>query len=495
MENSIELRQVVYSVLLTQIRFGVYHFGEKLPTIEETSTRFHVSVDTARAAYLKLKNEGYITLEKNVGAAVKVRYNSHETEQFIQTFFAMRKASMIDLANAMGPLFSNAQWFGLRYASKEMLMEMERLSHEKNTAPPYAMLEHLSQKYRALGNSLLMGLTWQTFMFLFDPFFSIKDNLRYFDGSANYLPTLLKLCREKNWSALRDMVDQSIKSLPPALTRFYEAKITAPSPEKEIPFVWTSYKKSQQLCYSFSMELLISISRGIYPVGSLLPSQKELAEQKGVSLSTVRRSFELLSSVGAIKPVKYVGTSVLPFDKATENSDFTNPVLQRRLLDLTESLQIFALSCKEVSMLTLSSLDLNSVKQLCQKLKANRERRRGETISYFILDWIAKSAPYQAIRTVYSELLLQFFWSYAFRGLQGKQETINAIYEPYFDTLIESLNKRDFPRFSVVLEELVNYEFCKTMDILSRLGIPGAEHILIPDKIIHKNQEKQETAF
>ena len=37
MGNSTELRQVVYSVLLTQIQFGVYRYGEKLPNIEETS--------------------------------------------------------------------------------------------------------------------------------------------------------------------------------------------------------------------------------------------------------------------------------------------------------------------------------------------------------------------------------------------------------------------------------------------------------------------------
>ena len=114
------------------------------------------------------------------------------------------------------------------------------------------------------------------------------------------------------------------------------------------------------------MELLISISRSVYPVGSLLPSQKELAEQKGVSLSTVRRALDLLSSVGAIKSAKYVGTVVLPFDKATENSDFTKPVLQRRLLDMVESLQIFALSCKDVSLITLNSLDSGSVELLCQ---------------------------------------------------------------------------------------------------------------------------------
>ena len=92
MGNSTELRQVVYSVLLTQIQFGVYRYGEKLPNIEETSERFHVSIDTARAAYLALKEKGYITLSKNVGATVKVEYSALETEEFIRPF--LLRASM-----------------------------------------------------------------------------------------------------------------------------------------------------------------------------------------------------------------------------------------------------------------------------------------------------------------------------------------------------------------------------------------------------------------
>lgn len=481
MKNSIELRQVVYNVLLTQIQFGVYHCGEKLPTIEEVSIKLRVSIDTARTAYLKLKEEGYITLTKNVGATVKVNYSGIETEQFIQAFFALRKNAMIDLENSMRSLFGNAQLAGLKNASEETLQAVEHLSREKNASAPYAMLEHLNQKYSALGNALFMRLVWQVFMFLHDPFFSVEENLQYFDGSAEYLPNVQSLCRTKDWTALRTAVDQSIEQLASALSRFYDARITMPSPKKEITFCWSSYQKSQQLCYSLAIEILISISRGIYPVGSLLPSQAELARQKKVSVSTVRRALGLLNSVGAIRSARYVGTQVLPFEKATENSDFTKPVLQRRLLDMAESLQIFALSCKDVSLLTISSLDAGSVGKLRDEMKARKRWRRGETLSYFILDLIAKHAPYQAIRTVYSELLRQFFWAYALRGMMGSQEAINALYDPYFDTLINSLEKTDFSRFSITLEELVIHELRRIVDLLSQLGILEAEHILIPD--------------
>ncbi|EFD01492.1 transcriptional regulator, GntR family [Hungatella hathewayi DSM 13479] len=481
LDNSTELRQVVYSVLLTQIQFGFYRYGEKLPAIEETSTRLCVSVDTARAAYLKLKTRGYITLIKNAGATVKVKYDSRETEQFIQTFFSARKHAMIDLGKSLQPLFGTAQWTGLKYAAPEDLQTMELLFSKEDAASPYAILEHLNLKYRALGNHILMRLVWQSFMFLHNPFFSLRDNLRYFDRDADYLSAVLVFCREKDWSALRAAVAGSIEKLPSALIRFYEDRITTPPPEAETPFVWSSYKKSRQLCYSLAMELLTSISLGQYPVGSLLPSQEELARQKGVSVSTVRRALLLLDSIGAIKSAKYIGTRVLPFDKTAENSDFTRPVLQRRLMDMAESLQILALSCQAVSQLTLSSLNTTFVEQLCRDLKAHRQRRRGETLSYFLLGLIGNHAPYQTIRTVYTELLRQIFWAHAFHGMKGSADTIHAIYDPYYDTFIDSLEHLNFLRFSVTLEALILFELRCTVDYLLHFNVPGAENILVPD--------------
>ena len=482
MENSTELRKVVYNVLLTQIQFGTYRYGEKLPNIEETSSLLCVSVDTARAAYLKLRDGGYITLSKKVGATVSVKLSAQETEQFVQTFFSMRKHAIFDLAASMFPLFGNVQWNGLKNASSETLQAMDRLSREVSTSAPYAILTHINQKYSALGNALLMRLVWQSSMFLHVPIFSFTDNLQYFEPSADYLPAVMTLCRNKDWPSLRAEVERTMKRLSFALNRFYETRITAPPAEEEITFAWSSYRKNQQLCYSFAMELLLSISQGRYPVGSLLPTQKELAVRKGISVSTVRRAFELLDSVGAIKSAKYVGTKILPFDKTTENSDFTNPVLRRRLLDMTESLQILALSCREVSLLTLSSLDGASVRQLLRELDSNRKRQRGETLSYFILKSIAELAPLQTIRTVYSELLLQFFWAYALRGMEGSQEYINRIYAPYFDALAEALQKADYSRFSAALEELIIYELRSTVNYLSQLDFPGMENILIPDE-------------
>ena len=71
---------------------------------------------------------------------------------------------------------------------------------------------------------------------------------------------------------------ESMNKLTPSLTVLYgQSPYTIP--EKEVAFTWVPIKKSQQLCYSHSHGLLISISRGV-SAGSLLPTQEELAGRR-----------------------------------------------------------------------------------------------------------------------------------------------------------------------------------------------------------------------
>ena len=106
MDSGMELHQAIYQFYLTQIQFGFYEHGEKLPSLEETCRQFHTSLDTAIPVYHRLRHEGYITLSKKGGAKVTVTYGQEEIERHIQSFYAERKESLIDLSGHMQPLRS-----------------------------------------------------------------------------------------------------------------------------------------------------------------------------------------------------------------------------------------------------------------------------------------------------------------------------------------------------------------------------------------------------
>ena len=97
MKGNMERYQVVYSVLKTHIQFGIYGFGDVLPSIENAAADFFVSVDTMRAAYQQLQRDGLVTISTNIGTTVVRNYGKEEIEQNIQMFYAQRKNILIDL--------------------------------------------------------------------------------------------------------------------------------------------------------------------------------------------------------------------------------------------------------------------------------------------------------------------------------------------------------------------------------------------------------------
>ena len=112
MKKDMERCRVVYGVLKTHIEFGAYRFGDTLPTMENSTENFLVSLETIRSAYLQLEQEGYITLSQNVGSTVIKDYSEQEIEQNVQHFFSIRKDALIDLSKSLRPLLSHAQWIG-----------------------------------------------------------------------------------------------------------------------------------------------------------------------------------------------------------------------------------------------------------------------------------------------------------------------------------------------------------------------------------------------
>ena len=478
MENDMERCHVVYDVLKTHIQFGVYHSGDVLPTMENNTENFLVSLDTIRSAYLRLEREGYVTLSQNVGSTVIKNYSQQDIEQNVQLFFSLRKSALIDLSKSLNPLFTNAQWISLKHAPEEIYRNMMELKTSHGLQPLIAF-NHMIQAYDSLGNDLLTRLLWQVYMFFEAPFLCVPNN-PWCDFAVNeFSPLSLEFCLKKDWASLRKLICRAQDYLSDSLCRFYEARITLPSQE-ELPFTWNSYKKASQICYSLAMDLLTDISLGRYPVDTLLPSLNKLSRERHVSVSTARRTIALLNGVGAVKSVKCVGTRVLPFHETASNCDFTNPVVRRRLLDMAQSLQILTLSCKAVAEITISSMDTAKIQKSIELLTTMEARQMYQPITYDVLDLLRQFAPRQAIRTVYSELLKQLFWGYGLRSTWKEGDEQSAFHFSYYKILLQSLKERDAIRFSGKLEELLIHEFRIIIHKLVELGIAEAERLLIP---------------
>lgn len=480
MKNDMERCQIVYNVLKTQIQFGACRCGHPLPTMEQSADNFLVSLDTVRSAYLRLQREGYITLSTNVGSVVVRDYSESEIEENVQRFYSERKHALIDMSKSLHPLLGRAQWVGLKNAPPA-IYDHTRQHISEHPLKPSSAFQFMIQAFDSLGNDLLLRLLWQIFTFYEAPFFSTPENPWGMFAVTEYAPRYLDSCLKKDWDSLQKSICDAQESLSPVLCRFYEERITVPVPPQQIPFTWSSYEKASQICYTLAMDLLTQISRGHYPVHSLLPSLNKLSKERNVSVSTVRRALSLLNGIGAVKSEKRIGTRVLSYHETSENCDFTNSVVRKRLLDMARSMQILTLSCREVSELTIASLDAAGRQQCAAHLSTVGQRQLYELVTYDAMEMLKLSAPYQTIRTVYGELLRQFFWGYALRNIWEKSsDRINRC-RSCFEILMSSLEAGDAVRFSEALEELMIHEFNFSIRNLVQLGIGEAQKLLIPE--------------
>lgn len=481
MENGMELQKVIYHVLKTQIQFGVYRFGERLPTIEDAAQFFMVSVKTIRAAYQHLRRDGYITISKNVGVKVSVSYNKQDTEAAIQKFFAERKDTLLDMGHSMRLLFGNAQWLGFKHASPELLDEIERLATPKESMALYFMIRQFQSIYGALGNDLLMRLVWQAFMFFLAPFFSVSGNMALLSQNQNPLLQMITLCREQDWPALRACVDAFQKQKSVAFLQFYESRVRLPVSDQQVVFTWSAYQKASQICYSLGMEFLIAISQNVYPPNSLMPSLNTLAKEKHVSVNTVRRTMALLNDIGATKSINGVGIKVLPPEQIAENCNLSQASVQKRLLSYVKSLHILTLSCRQVAEATVTSLDQLTIENWKVNLASYAQMQRHELAPYAIINLISQDAPFMAIRTVYKELFRSLFWGYPLRSLEEDPQGYNSFYIPQLQYFLDCLERSDAASFSARLDELMRYELKLIVEQFAELGIEEAAGLVVDE--------------
>lgn len=479
MDDEMDLQQSICRFFRTQIQFGAYQYKETLPAMEETCRQFHISLDTVRPAYHRLQQEGYISLSKKAGAKVIVNYGQKELEQHMQSFFAMRKTAFFDLCSSLWPLFGQIQMSALKQASLTTLDAMEQ-SGALSSPLSYAVWAHLDLKYGGLGNEVMIRLVRYLYLFFLGPFLGAVDKKGSQENFLLHVRTVSELSRKQEWSRLSSVLNNAYMELSNALFQFYQERILIPPAGEEFSFCWNAFKKTSQLRYSLAMEFLTEISWGIYPAGSYLPTAERISIEKGVSVSTARRAVCLLNSIGAVKSSRPLGARVLSPEKAMENCDFTQPDIRRRLLDLMESLQIFALSGRAVSELTLSSLDEDTLRRWKQQLRKLKSRERCELVTYVSLEMISNYAPCHAIRTVYSELLRLLFWANPLRAMRGRPDKVNQFFLPYYERMMHALEGMDTSSFSAALETLLLYELQIMVVELKQLGIRDADPVLLP---------------
>ncbi len=481
MQQEMELQQIIYNLLKIQITFGGYRFEDSLPTIREASSYFNVSIDTVRLAYVRLKQEGYISLSTCVGASVSVNYSDEEIQQHIRTYFACRREPLLSFARAVGVLVNYAQWFAFRSSTPESLEEMERICQNQEIPPIFRMSRQIQLLYAHLGNDILLNLMWQLFLFFQVPFISVPQNSGMYHSGDTPLLSMIAHIRKEDWLGLWEAGEAYLEKYAAALDRFFEDNPEISDQGEPIEFTWNTYKKVSQYRYSLCTEIMTKIRNRIYSPGSYLPSPRLLARDYQVSVNTIRRTLTLLNKLGATRTVNGVGTLVLHSWENAQYCDYSDPVIRARLLDFLQSFHILALSCRSCARASLSSMDEETMRQWADRFDAVKQTEICEQILYLCYEIITVHTPWQLIRTIYTELMQQLFWGLPLRDLHGDSSATKAYFLPYIEILADCLRRGDGRDFSENLEKLQINETFYIAQYLKNIGIEEAAAIVIPE--------------
>lgn len=470
MEKTNGLHSAIYDMLATLIELGVYRLHDQLPYIKELSEQFHLSKETVRTAYQQLKLDGYISLTQNIGARVIKQYQEEEIEQHILLFFSARKEALLDMSDSLCPLFSAIQYLSLKSVAPDTLQQLRSALESGQSPTSYQAIRIYLDSYQQLNNDMLTRLIWRVYLFFQIPFYNIRPLQEQTVKERDCFVQLLYLAETKQWDALKQTIATAHILCHQMLLQFYE-DMPLMATVTPVAFTWDVYQKNDQKCYSLGVDIIKRIGRQQDAIGCFLPSLEKLAKESNVSVSTVRRTLQLLNDIGAVRSINGKGTMIISNEQIAESCDITRPVLRKRLSDFIKSLHICAITCHEVLLSSLRRMSEAQLQELLSLIQRFIDLQRYGLIPYAVLGYLADVSAYATIRAVYSKLFQQLLWGYPLQAIMKltKEENLHLAEEAKL--LYDSLQRAALVTFTDHITQLLSNDVIMVQAKFKELAI------------------------
>lgn len=465
MSDSGELYNVIYDHFAMRILFGYYAYGDALPTLPQICRHFHVTIPTVRAAFVRLKQEGYIKVEVPKGATVIYKANFSQFEENIVRYFIPREEGLRDIEKA-GALLIEPLWdAGLqRWMAQDEAILRQKLKPPLSDAMPI-QLELYIEMLSALNNRLILNLYWEVVRYLRITYLARSRQaqissleIREIQTKERLFQYIQKIHTVKDHQAIENMLHFTQKA-----RAHYSIE-----PVEQIPFEWHLYRRRNHLRCSIAADIIRNIVTEQYPVGSYLPSLAHLKEQYGVSLSTVRRTIGMLVHFGIVKTHPGVGTQVC---MDPESLDLSNAEIQEALWFCAESLQLFALTIRRISLFTLKSVHNEVLDALANNFAQAREKGNSYLFFEIFLSFITEHCPSAMIRNCYQKLEELLACGYPLLLLHPDRDKSNELYSEILTQAVQDLKSRDFEMISDRWGDFLKQQERLLQDYADKAGI------------------------
>ena len=451
--------EMMYEYYSTQILFGHLKFGEKLPSIEHLCYKFQVAPQTARNTLNKLRNNGFIEISAGKKATVIYKSTNEEIKSYINNYYLKRVDSITDINEIAPSMINPILKKGYKYLEKEDMNILYNTILNTDPRDTYLSFTMGSAILEKLGNKLAMNLFNEIILFYKFPYFDginynfysfMEDNDINVQDRKNYkdaIDNILKSCKNhktdeflKNYFIFEDILLEDIQKY----IKYPNDKSKISN--EQIPFIWNIYRDRPQKCYSVAEKIIGEIFYGTYKINSYLPSFKKMEEKYNVSFSTIRRTINLLGTLGIVKTIPRKGTKV-----SIENIDldnFNNKVINKNIKLGYESLEILKLNALEMNELIFSKFSNDDFDNIKKKI-ISLDNKKSLDIIFAYLSSIILFSKSKFIKMVYTRYFALILWLYPINIIYEEKETIDI------NHILKILDKRDSNAFSNIMVKIL----------------------------------------
>lgn len=447
MEKKDELYELIYEYYESRIRFGAYRYGEQLMSMPQICASFRLARNTVQAALDKLEKNGYIKTEERKVARVVYQGTEEMYRKSIAGYFVPRKEGILDIHYHGGLMFLPMWEIGV----SALELELNRDGTEKQKKGEKEVVLAATKLYfdvlSTFHNGLALSLYWQ-----------ILRYLNYLYPRRDEEMADLRIERQLSVNRLNDMKqgfdEYLVDTLRKVLQFIDSAKVTYHLEDADpIPFTWTLYRRRPQVRYTLASTIIREILWERYPAGSYLPSLPKMAEQYQVSLSTVRRTLDVLHSLGVTKTYMGIGTEVClePIDDDILN----NSEIRENLRLHGEGMQILALTVRGVTLYTLQAVSGEKRQELLESIRKLQGKNNGILCIDVLLSFIADECPSAFVRECYGKLRELAAWGYIFSAVLMSTGQLNPDVAEFVSHMEKDLRNDDLEAFAGRWQSLI----------------------------------------
>ena len=441
-----ELNMLVYEYFESRILFGFYDYGEKLSSASKIAESFHLSISTVRQAFSQLEKQGYVKLEERKVARVAYQPAPGECRERAYRYFAERRTGIAEF-NQSGRLLLQPLWKeGLRRCSDEKLQEF-LAEAQKN--PSSVAIRFFIYSLNMLDNQLVLNLFWEIIRYVRFP---------YLRKETEPLPSeLMSLSRKDILTFIGRNLFRNYELESKKVFAFLDEAQPGSAMVKVEPvsFEWSIYRHRPQLRYTLASQIIREAMNGRFPEGTYLPSIPKMAEIYGVSVTTIRRTLDILAGLGVTRSYHGRGTLVCMEDGEI---DLSLSGVREGYRLYQESLQILSITISPVVLYVLQEVS----KKQRDALQESLSRLISEKASYrcfeVILSFIEENCMLDVVRECYGKLRELLAWGYPFVLARIHKQRMCREYLDEIERMVQALSEDNIDNFAGIWEEFMGRE-------------------------------------